>query len=700
MPIKTSRVNILNNPNKSFIQSTIIEPHKNQAEKAGLLFLLTEINQPDKVSEKIVFIISQLLEKNYYLNERIFLSEQLNNLKVEAIFESALVRSNRELLEFIDQQKMSFNFKTLNIVVGLIYDEQIYFSSMGQNKSFLIKKEEEDWQISDINPNDEEHELEELASGKIFSSIISGELPDKSYIVFSNPSLSQYLLSDEFVKIIGELKLEGATEQIKNYLKKINNYSNFCGLLIKNTISNSPEGDFKYYESDLNQAEKNTEKLLKTPGSINGQKIVQKISDFFAFINIFKKLPKLSKIISQFKPTKKEKSPEIVEHLEQVESSRKWKSKKILLIIVGVLLLALIANIVFQKKETSEVLVEESASSFEELIEQKQNQIDSALLYNNEARAGEIIEELRQILNSLSDKEKNKIKNYSEIESKIAEQVAKINKIITINEPDELGNFNVVENQANTQAISLLSSANKIYAIDGTTNSIYLLNLENKVLSKLTKNDSIKNNGISISEKNNKVYFLNENQIVSIDEQEKISFNKIKIENYSQISSFDIYNNRPYLLNKNEKQIYRYEQMPKEDLNSFSQWIKDNNQDINPVYLITDYNIYLLDQDGSVYEYGEGKRLQKFSTGDIKPRINNANLMRLGKKYLYILDKEGKRFIVYNYQKNGNNMESINFINQYYSEKFNDLRDIMVDENNNKAYVLNGNTVYSINLIF
>ncbi|MDD3084261.1 MAG: hypothetical protein PHP82_04525, partial [Candidatus ainarchaeum sp.] len=588
----------------------------------------------------------------------------------------------------------------LNIVVGLIYDEQIYFSSMGQNKSFLIKKEEENWQISDINPNDEEHELEELASGKIFSSIISGELPDKSYIVFSNPSLSQYLLGDEFVKIIGELKLEGATEQIKNYLKKINNYSNFCGLLIKNTSSNSPEGNFKYYESDLNQAEKNTEKLLKTPGSINKKKITQKITIFLNFINIFKKLPKLNKILARFKTTKKEKNTEIIEHLEQSKSGKKWKNKKILLIIIGILLLILIANIIFQKKETNEILIEESASSFEELIEQKQNQIDSALLYNNEDRAGEIIEELRQILNSLSDKEKNKIKNYSEVESKINEQTAKINKIITINEPDELGNFNVIESQANTQAIALLSSANKIYAIDGTNNSIYLLNLENKVLSKVTKNDSIKNNGISINEKNNKIYFLSENQVIDIDEQEKISFNKIEIENYPQISSFDIYNNRPYLLNKDEKQIYRYEQIPKENLNSFNRWIKDDNQNINPVYLITDYNIYLLDQDGSIYEYREGKQSQKFSTGDIEPKINKANLMRLGKKYLCILDKEGKRFIVYNYQKSGNNMESINFINQYYSEKFDDLRDIMVDENNNKAYVLNGNVIYSINLIF
>lgn len=690
MPIKTSRVNILNNPNKSFIQSTIIEPHKNQAEKAGLLFLLTEINQPDKVSEKIVFIISQLLEKNYYLNERIFLSEQLNNLKVEAIFESALVRSNRELLEFIDQQKMSFNFKTLNIVVGLIYDEQIYFSSMGQNKSFLIKKEEEDWQISDINPNDEEHELEELASGKIFSSIISGELPDKSYIVFSNPSLSQYLLSDEFVKIIGELKLEGATEQIKNYLKKINNYSNFCGLLIKNTISNSPEGDFKYYESDLNQAEKNTEKLLKTPGSINGQKIVQKISDFFAFINIFKKLPKLSKIISRLQATKKERNPEIVEHLEQVKSSRKWKSKKILLIIVGVLLLALIANIVFQKKETSEVLVEESASSFEELIEQKQNQIDSALLYNNEVRAGEIIEELRQILNSLSDKERNKIKNYSEIESKIAEQEAKIQKIFKINDPKEIANFSIIETSAQAEALSLIKSNNKIYAVDGKNKTIYSLNLNDNVVNKISRNDLItEGQALSTSDKNNNSYFLVNDQIITINEQEQISFNKIGPLERASVSSFDIYNNRPYLTDKTKNQIIKYTKNGNE-FSSPTNWIKDNTN-IKIQGIAIDYSIYILSQEGQIFKYLEGKP-EDFPSTEIKPKLESSDIIRVGEKYIFVLDKNSRRIIVF-YKENAS------FINQYYSDKFDNVKDFVINEKNNKLYLLNNNSIYEIDLI-
>ena len=88
MPIKTSLINIVNNQNKSFVQASFIEPSidKEKAKQAGLLFNLAEINQPDKMAEKIIFVINQLLEKNYYLNEKIFLTDQINGLKIESVF--------------------------------------------------------------------------------------------------------------------------------------------------------------------------------------------------------------------------------------------------------------------------------------------------------------------------------------------------------------------------------------------------------------------------------------------------------------------------------------------------------------------------------------------------------------------------------------------------------------------------------------
>lgn len=691
MSIQKSRINIINNPNKSFIQTNFIEPNKQQLNQAGQLFVLSEVNRPDKNAEKIIFIINQLLEKNYYLNEKIFLSENINSLKIESIFESALVKSNRELLEFMDQERLAFDFKSLSIIVGIIYEDQIHFSSMGLNKSYLIRDVEKSYQISDINPDGGEQEMEELSSGKIFSSIITGEIPEKSYIIFCNDSLSQYLLNDDFIKILEKLKLEGATEQIKNLLNKINNYSNFCGLLIKNFPHQVERQEFKYNESDLLLAEKRTEKILTNAGSIDTKKLSKSIKNKFSKINIF--FNKILKALSNIKFKFKKPASKIKDINEVVIINNKNKKlRNALLIIAGVLAIALLANTFTKKSTENEILVEENVSNFEELIMQKQSKIDSALLYNNEALAKEAILDLKKLLDSMTEKEKNKIKNYIEIENKVNGQIAQMQKIVIINDPEELANFTTVEAQANTQAISLFKSNNKIYAIDGSTNSIYLLNLENKALSKLTKNENIKNNSLSTIERNNNIYFLSENQVISIDKQEKINFNKIKIDNYSQISAFDIYNNRPYLLNKEQKQIYRYDQMPKDELSNFSNWIKEGGN-INPVSLVTDFSIFVLDQSGTVYKFLEGKKDASFATENIEPALSSADILRVGEKYLYVLDKTSKRLIVYI-------KESGKFINQYQSDKFDNLKDLMVDESKNKAYILNNNSIYSIPLNF
>ena len=345
MPIKKTILNISNNPNKSFIQASFLEANKSQVDKAGLLFLLIEINNPDKISEKIAFIIKQLLEKNYYLNDNIFLTDQINILKIESIFESSLVKTNKELLEFLDREKINFNFETLNISVGLIYDDQIYFSNLGQNKSFLAKHGKDSFDISDINPEDEDYQTEELSAGKIFSSIISGEIPEKSYLIFTNASLSQYLLNEEFSKIIKDLKIEGATEQIKNYLNKINSYSNFSGLLIQNCGKQSSTNQvLEYYESDLNSAEKKTDKIMTTPGSINKSKLKKKINSIFDRIDFSKKI---NKAIKKMKPKKKERSD-----IDAINNPNKTSKIKIILSSLVLLLLGiLIYNVSFKKTE-------------------------------------------------------------------------------------------------------------------------------------------------------------------------------------------------------------------------------------------------------------------------------------------------------------------------------------------------------------
>jgi site-specific DNA-adenine methylase len=105
-----------------------------------------------------------------------------------------------------------------------------------------------------------------------------------------------------------------------------------------------------------------------------------------------------------------------------------------------------------------------------------------------------------------------------------------------------------------------------------------------------------------------------------------------------------------------------------------------------------DGNIYLLKNNGEISEYAKGKK-QEFSISEIEPAFNQAAKLTVSNKldYLYIFEPAGKRLVVFN--KKGE------FINQYTSDKFDNLKDYQVDEINKKIYFLNGTTVYSIEAI-
>ena len=66
--------------------------------------------------------------------------------------------------------------------------------------------------------------------------------------------------------------------------------------------------------------------------------------------------------------------------------------------------------------------------------------------------------------------------------------------------------------------------------------------------------------------------------------------------------------------------------------------------------------------------------------------------MKINNDYIFVFDKTQKRLIIF-LKKDGS------FINQYSSDKFTDIRDFAIDDKNKKAYFLNDNTIYSIDLI-
>lgn len=692
MFIKISSININNNPDKSLVQAQKIENHCDGRLKFGHLFVLVEINKPSGHSNTIAKTIIDSLNSAYYQNDRMILSEQLTSLKIESFFEAALVKTSKTLLEYIDREKINIDFRDLNVTAGLIYEGEIYLSNRGKNKSFLIRKIKESYEISDINPEDDIENNDQ--ENKIFSSIISGDIPNNSYIIISNPSLSEYLLNKEFIEIMDKLNLEGAKEQIKNSLAKINTYSNFSGLIIKNCLLEEKmknnciletKKDFRPENNHLYQSESQTEKLLNNTGSIDKKRVSTSIKRMLSKINIFAIPAKIYlKIKNNQINNKNKKEPQLAIQLETKKDTGEKKKRKIFIPLIAILIVFLAVNIYLKNNKEKKVEQQENISNIEESLNQKQKQIESFLLYN-EDQALEAINSLRDEISGLSNKEREKVANLPEIEQKLQTYLDQIRKMNRIDNPVELANLSVLNNQAVPYSLSI--SGKNIYVSDTQNGKIYTINQDDGLSSVLAESELLKSEKIlSNRDSNGDAIFVNDKQFIRVDKNKKITYTKINTENFSNLSSFGFYNNRVYLLDTEKKQIFRYN-LEGGEYKSPTAWIKDITPE-NPVSIEIDYNIYLLEKSGKINRYLSGNK-EQFETKEIDPKIDSPKTIRLDKKYIYISETSEKRVIIFD-RNNGF------FVKQYYSPVFDNIKDFAVEDG--IVYILNGTTIYKINL--
>ncbi len=275
----------------------IAQPDAEKERLGGKLFVLIEAQGGKTNSLKLINFIINSINQNYYQNDKIILREKISSLKIEHIFETALAKTNRDIKEFLKEEKIKIKTSDLNVTVGVIYENNLHFSNVGKNKAMLIYKEKEErknkkakqeenqiiYKIA-ILGKDEGKKPKTKETDSIFAEVISGAIPQDGYFLFTNEALPEYLSNKQLIDIITKLPPLGAAEQIKNTLSSINAYISFSGVIIKNSVGD-PEPKTAPKESNiisvetansslenLNTTEENTEKYLSSTGIINLKK--------------------------------------------------------------------------------------------------------------------------------------------------------------------------------------------------------------------------------------------------------------------------------------------------------------------------------------------------------------------------------------------------------------------------------------------
>ncbi len=741
----------------------VAQPDNVTENMAGKVFILFELDTKKSEAKKIMDFLVNGVDEFYYQDEKIFLRDKIEGLELENIFEAFLTKLNKALIEFLLNEKIRVKTNDFNITIGLVFENQLIFSNFGRNKAYLIFRKKDQYEIINIEASaseietvsysDDENEAvsEKMKSFKIFSSVISGEIPSYSYFFFTNENLPEYLSTKEMVLIISKLPPMVAAEQMKQSLAKVNSYAPFLAVIIKNTYGLSEEDkkteiiqnlSAQNSISTLKNTERKTEDMLSPTGFVNLDKIKDIFSSLFShFFNILQKIvaifKKEDKKVKQAVKETIEKKDLVQEELKIVNKSKidikgsievvrsssflnkffvnfknfivnifstsSWSSafsnflkkissmhpkRKLLISLTVLLVIVLTVSISLTNKQKRQREQEENFFASIESIESRYDLIDSYLLYENEDGAKIIIGEISEELANLNANNDQQEDILSDWKNKLNIQRQNIQRLTIINEADLL--FNTLDSNSSAEPRNLILLDNILYASDPSGKILYSYNIEDQETSSVLINADFELNLELPISYNNQLYYLEESGLVRIN-PENGQLIQINTPGFldKKTNAIDIWieNNLLYSLHSADNNIIRHS--PANLFNQFSSWLQEEINLSKVIDMAVTGDIWLLENDANLIKLRIGQ-VQDFSLAKIDPPLSSASKLIALDNNLYIFDRNSMRLVVYDYEGN--------FISQYQFSNYKNTFDLIVDENLNQIYLLVDTSVYKFSL--
>ena len=731
---------LISDPDKSRSVCYIFVAHPTPLEEKSLgkLFFICEINSKDKINHEVINLIQEEAKNNFYY------SEETN---LEMAFENALQKVNESLHRLITEGITRW-LDRFQIIVGVLRKSELILSPIGRLQAFFIHREK----IVDIleQGNLGETKINPL---KIFSNIITGQVNPGDQLLFCTSSLLDYFSQEKLKRLISQTGPSESVASLEKILLQADTTTSFGAVVIKMVAVKSPEiAPYKTREiastavsspqtsmDDLRRQETKTSEYLSPSLIPNVFKSFRKYTDKTSDIlrtKILKKAPKRKLAENYYRPIKKEENKlkklplyiywttrwlvkkttalvNLVINLFKRQGEIKGKIKdfpfrteqkihggvfrfrrlnpraKRLLIIAIIILFIFSTSIVIigQRRETS--ITGQKRQEIIKQIEDKTFEAGSALTYEDEKSAKQLLAEARDLLNQIAKKIDKE--TYQTLLNGINAQYEKTKHIVSLQNPNLIQDLTTLSPPENAQ--NVFTFGNFLYLFNGT--GIIKIDLNNKPTENLkTILTDIGQFTLGVKENNNTLLlYQNKNGVVSYNTSSK-KFSSLTITFANQetnIMDLSFYQSRFYYLDLKNNQIYRHAAAAG-GFGPAVAWITDSNIKVaDGVSLTVDGSIYLLKNNGQVIKLIQGKQVD-FSLDEIDPKLTAGAKIWTDEasKYIYILEPANKRLV--QFDKKGN------FKNQYRSDQFNDLKAFSVNEKDKKAYILAGTKVFQIDI--
>jgi len=728
------------------INTFIVQPPLK--DRAQIIIYLNQLPRSGRDEERLFGLAEITTPENDIKNEiQIFLTQLSTKYQEESIenpglaFEQTLEWANRILRERFDPKKLAY----VNLVFGCLKNSTMQFTTIGTVVAQIFFKEKNIYQNIDLlkayaaNNKTTKQDL-------FFSNLISGELHHNNFVLFSIPTLLDFLSIDRLEKIITQTKPTEICNHLETILNQIENKLAFGGMLIEwpdndwqtapltlpIPIKATPDSSIKQLlkqEADtakiltpslfsslkniwqnrkqkilptaellqqatpeINKDIETIRKITKIYSSLTGWKgklrlfsqnfLVGLGKVLFNIYTFFKKVPHWNFSLKAFTA-----NPFFLKTLllKMKKHFTSLPPKKLIIIILSTLtIITFIISLSVTIIQKQSKIENENYNQSVNDIKKKLDEADSNLIYKNEEQAKEKLKEAALALNLLPKTGANRIEAAEQLNTTYQEILQKIQHSQTVVPTTELDLTNIYQNL--TPDFLLLANRNIYFTYNKDNPVIISYNLDTKK-PKLSEDTKLHTPLSWVIQKDNTLLILDKNQKLVQFNPAGNSFEFKDItwaKQDSIINSIALYNGKLYAVDVKNQQVSKHNPSTT-GFGKGEYWIKQTNLKLdNTSDIGIDGNIYLAKNNGEIWRFESGTKTN-LATDLIAPPLQSSIKISTayGSDLLFILDTNHKRIIIWNKKTN-------TLVSQFISNDFTDLRDLAPDEKNKKIYIIDG----------
>lgn len=634
-------------------------------DNSGKIFVNLEIQNNPADAEAIGETIFDNMRKHFF-----------SDLEKEPYlrFEDAIREVNKALNELKGQKSSSF-LGNLNVIVAAIVGNSLFITQTGDAEAYLLRRR----LCSAVSEG-----LQDEGSEEIFANIASGSLESGDTVIFNSTRLLRYISKTDLAKIFSGANLVASLGELKDFLStEVLGRIGIVGINVKESVAQFSDAEKGKIEAHLEKEEAYSTKTGEKTMKVSLKEAVTRLS--VVVDDLRKKVS--SGPSGQGTPKRTPIPPRDVSKggkIANVLSFNNWSKDKILVALVIIIILLTMGIWWLRNRVSEQQVVEEYTSTLNEVQEEIAS-AETTGQYNKD-QAGNMLDH--------AEEKALEVLNSGQLRGRANELLQFIHdtrdQLDGVLRPEARVLGDLSTKRENVSALGLLSLNDTLYAFE--YNALYPLVLD-QVQDPLTidENETViagtmyeDENSLIFFTKSGKVLEYKDNRVSFLDATEGAFHKGVAIAGYS---------NKIYILDPDENQIWRYTR--RRDNFDTAEAYNVNAELNDGVDLAIDGSIYVLENTGGIVKiYASNKEDFPIKKQPVNELENPTKIFtELDMSSIYVLEPSEKRVLVYyKDDKTGGAIYS----NQYVFDDISELRDIYVDKDTNKMYLLDKSRVYEV----